>query len=472
MLQFSSLRNKVAIYFNFDEFKTTFGKEIVGGIVTAISMLYIFSVEPNILKNAPSINSGEPNMAVGGIFIATAITAFLGSFIIGLVSKLPLAMAPGLGINAIFTFNIAQGSGQIGYQGALIAVMISSIIFVIVSATKLRTIILSSITYNLKKIITIGIGFFIAYIGLSDIGFVQIQNGLPVAQISQLKETYPSVLLGFFVLALVLIFHFKKITGGVIIAVLAGLIISLIIGNVSNDPDLQNQFSHWNGWSYAQFSGFKSNLSSTYQAFANSKIWTSPIFYLGVCITFIVSFFDASGTLYGIGNQINTLTDKDIKIKGSAFIGDSLGGLANGFVGTSFNTAFIESSTGVAYGARTGFSSICASLVLASSIILFPIFQLIKVNITGGILIYVGFLMMHQIRSIDWEEPEHLLACFLIILICVVTYSITNGIAVAFLGFSLACLINKKTDKISWLTLMLDIIFISYFIGLAFLQGT
>ena len=190
------------------------------------------------------------------------------------------------------------------------------------------------------------------------------------------------------------------------------------------------------------------------------------------CITFIVSFFDASGTLYGIGNQINTLTDKDIKIKGSAFIGDSLGGLANGFVGTSFNTAFIESSTGVAYGARTGFSSICASLVLASSIILFPIFQLIKVNITGGILIYVGFLMMHQIRSIDWEEPEHLLACFLIILICVVTYSITNGIAVAFLGFSLACLINKKTDKISWLTLMLDIIFISYFIGLAFLQGT
>ncbi len=466
--------NKIRGFFRFQDVQATFKKEFLGGIVTALSMIYIFALEPGILSGAKSINAGAQNMQFGGIFIATAITTFTGTIIMGLISNMPVALAPGMGLNVIFTFNIANGPGHLGYEGALITVMFSAVIFTIITICKLRYYILQTISPNMRKIIGLGVGFFIAYVGLADIGFVaQTPGGVPAAKLANLSKNWPSILMGVFVFSLILIFSFqKKIPGSIFIALVIGIILSVILGNTITNPAIKNQFSVWKGWSYNNFSGFKSNLSSTFSQFGKAKVWISPTFYISILILAIISFFDATGTLYSVTNQIADSTGTKYEVTHKALIGDSVGGFINGFIGVSNSTTYIESTTGVAEGARTGFSSLVTAMVFAIAVPLYPLFALVTINVSGGILIYIGVLMMRQIDQIEWKEPEYLVAGFTTIITTVVTYTITTGFAVGFLMFSLACAAQRKWHKLNITTLILDIIFVGYFVSFAFLQNS
>lgn len=217
-------------------------------------------------------------MNFGGIFIATAIATFVGTVIMGLSANFPVGLAPSMGLNAV---------------------MISALLFCLVSATKIRILIMQSIPQSMKLAISAGIGFFIAYIGFKDIGLVSASDsGLPIASLSQLKNTWPLILIGVAILSLIFILYFKKIPGAIAIAILCGLVISLIIGNVGKSEFIKANFAHWINWSYSDFSSWKINFSNTYHAISNPKIWTSPTMYIAIFVFLFVSFFDTTGTLY------------------------------------------------------------------------------------------------------------------------------------------------------------------------------
>lgn len=460
---------KVKQFFKFDSLNTTFKKEIIGGLTTFLSMVYILSVQPSILSGAPSIDPSQGNMHFGGIFIATALTAFIATMIMGLSANMPLGLAPSMGLNAVFTFNVAKNG--IGYEGALIAVMFSAILFCIVSTTRIRLSIINSIPQSMKLAIGAGIGFFIAYIGLKDIGLVNTgADGLPTASLGILKQNWPLILMGIFVLILIFTLHFKKVPGAIAIAIVIGLIISLIVGNVGKSDFLKNNFAHWTGWTYSDFGSWNTNLSNTYHAFINPKIWSSPTMYIAIFVFLFVSFFDTTGTLYSISHQITELSGKTYHISRNALVADSIGTLSGSLIGSSPVATYVESTTGVSQGARTGFSSVIVAVMFLFAIVLYPIFKLITPCICGAALIFVGTLMVQQLKEIEWVKPEICISSFLTILTMVVTYSITNGIAVGFLAFTLISILNKKYQEIHIITYILDVLFIVYFISYAFVQ--
>ncbi|AGM25396.1 NCS2 family permease [Spiroplasma chrysopicola] len=475
------ITKQVKKFFKFDELKTTFKKEIIGGLTTFLAMIYILSVQPSMLSVANDINfPGDPshNMAFGGIFIATAIAAFLSTLIMGLSANMPVGLAPGMGLNAIFTFNVANNG--VGYQGALISVMISSILFCIISATKVRIIIINSIPKSLKLAIGAGIGFFIAYLGLHNIGLVGdtavtpggsiVNGGLPIAALGDLKTNWPIILLGLGVLILILILHFKKVPGAIAIAIFAGLAVSILVGNLGTSDFIKQNFSHWTGWSYDDFSGFTGNIKSTFAEFTNREIWTSPIMYISIFVFLFVCFFDATGTLYSISEQISEQTGNKYQLNSRALLADSTGTLIGGVLGCSPVTTFVESTTGVSQGARTGFSSIITALMFLVAIALFPVFKLITPAIVGAATIFVGSLMIMQIKDIEWLKPEFAISAFFTIIIMIVTFSITNGIAVGFIFYAIVSLICNKGKGVGIPIYVLDLFFIGYFIAFAFVQ--
>lgn len=460
-------KKEISKFFKFDNFNVTFKKEIIGGLTTFLAMVYILSVQPSILSNAPSINVNN-GMQFGGIFISTAIAAFIGTIIMGLSANMPVGLAPGMGLNALFTFNIANNG--IG-EGALIAVMISSILLCLISATKIRMLIIESLPSSMKLAIGSGIGFFIAYIGFKNIGLVDITaSGLPIASLTNLKTNWPLILMGFFVLSIIFILYFKKIPGAIAVAILCGLIISLIVGNIGNTDFIKNNFAHWTGWSYADFSSWKTNLSNTYTAIVNPKIWSSPTMYIAIFVFLLVSFFDATGCLYSITHQINQQTNSNYELNRKALIADSFGTLSGSLIGCSPITSYIESSTGMAQGARTGFSAIITGVMFLIDIVIYPIFKLITPCVSGAVLIFVGSLMIKQLVNIEWKNVEISIAAFFTIIIMIITYSITDGIAIGYLTYTLVSLINKKYKDIHIITYILDIMFIGYFIAYAFVQ--
>ncbi|AHF57266.1 NCS2 family permease [Spiroplasma eriocheiris] len=475
------ITRKISHFFQFDTFQTTFRKEIIGGVSTFLAMLYILSVQPQMLSSAPDVNhlnDASYNMSFGGIFISTAIAAFVATFIMGLSANTPVGLAPGMGLNAIFTFNVAKNG--IGYQGALIAVMISSLIFCVISSTKLRTLIIGAIPHSIKLAIGSGIGFFIAYLGLHNIGLVGdnavskggviYNGGIPVAELGNLKTNWPVILMGLGVLILIFILHFKKIPGAIAIAIIVGLGVSLIVGNVVNNDFIKANFSHWTWWSYHDFDGFSNNIKSTFTAFGNSKIWTSPVLYVSIFVFLFVEFFDSTGTLYSVTKQISDQSGIKYELRPRSLIADSVGAIVGGVLGTSPVTTYVESTTGVSQGARTGFSSLVIGTLFLISIVLFPIFRLITPAIAGAATIFVGTLMIVQIKDIEWLQPELGIGAFFTIIMMIVTFSITNGIAVGFISYTIVGLINKKYRDIHIVTYILDILFIGYFIAYAFVQ--
>ncbi|AHI52689.1 NCS2 family permease [Spiroplasma culicicola] len=462
--------SRIARFFGFSNLKTTFKKEIIGGISTFLSMVYILSVEPSILGNANSV-TGEGTMNAGGVFVATALASFIATFVMGLSANVPIALAPSMGMNAMFSYNVANQG--IGFEGALIAVMISSIIFCIMSITKLRATLIKSLPKSLHLAIGVGIGFFIAYVGISNIGWVETSNGLPVADFSDFKLNYPGIILGTIVLFGSIILFYKKFFAPVIVMMLGGFIVAVILANTVDNEAIQNSFgsAKWvkGQWDYSEFKGFFTNISDTYKQFINPELWNKPTMYISIFIFIILNFFDATGTLTSINIELNREAQMDRKIPNRALIIDAGSTVMGSALGVSHLACYSESCVGISQGARSGFSNIIVSLGFLLSLALFPIFKMMPSAVTGAATAFIGTVMMKSIIDIEWAKPEVGLSAFFMILFMIITYSIANGIVIGIIAYTVGAIAVGKTKEVHPMIWVLDFVFIIYLVAYAFI---
>lgn len=452
------LKEKIAKFFNFQGNDTNYSKEIRGGIITFLAMCYILAVNPSILSA-----SGMPSNAV---FIATALSAGLTTILMGVFAKLPFALASGMGLNAFFAFTVC---GVMGYswQFALTAILVEGLIFIILSLTGVREAIFKSIPQNLKYAVSIGIGLFIALIGLLNANIVVKDPSTALAHFNfqggDFNTTGITVLIAIIGIVFTAILVNKKVPGGLLWGILGtwGLgMICQVIGVYIPNPDA--------GF-YSLFPNFSEmtnlgDLKTTFMKFDLSAI-ANPQFWFVVFAFLFVDIFDTLGTLTGCAIEGNML-DKDGNLPGAkkALLTDAIGTTLGACLGTSTVTTFVESSSGIAEGARTGFASIVTGLLFILALVLSPVFLAIPSFATAPALILVGcFMMKSSAKQIDWDDFSEAIPAFMVMIMMPFAYSIATGIAYGFVTYTLINLIFGNRKKVNWIMIVLSILFIIKF---------
>lgn len=425
-------------YFQFKELGTSYRQETIGGLTTFLAMAYILVVNPNILS--------ESGMDWNAVFVATAVSAAIGCFIMGIFAKYPLALAPGLGLNAFFTFNVVLGYGHT-WQHALAAVFISSLFFLILTLTGLREKLINAIPMELKLAVGAGIGLFIAFIGFKSAGIV-VDNPDNLLAIGDL--TQPSVLVAIFGIIIIVILMVLGVRGAVFIGMILTAIVGMIFG-VIKTPDA--------------FVSTPPSISPTFGALFSS--FSDPEFYtlsmLGAILTFLfVDFFDNAGTLMAVANQAGFVKDNKLPRAGRALISDSIASMIGSIFGTSTVTSYIESSSGVAAGARSGFASLVTGVLFLLALFFSPVLSVITGVVTGPALIIVGVLMVASLGEIEWNKFETAVPAFLTMVMMPFTGSIATGIAVGFLFYPITMVLKGRTKEVHWLMYIFAIIFLVF----------
>ena len=450
--------------FHLKENHTDVKTEVMAGITTFMTMAYILAVNPNILSAS--------GMDRGSVFTATALSAFIASCLMALLSNYPFVLAPGMGLNAYFTYTVVLGMGY-SWQQALAAVFAEGIIFILLSLTNVREAIFNSIPMNLKHAVSVGIGLFIAFIGLQNAKIV-VGNDSTLVSIFSFKSsvaegTFSSqgitvllALIGILVTAILLAKDVKgSILWGILITWVLGIICQLTHLYVPN-ADL--------GY-YSLLPDFSSGISVPSMAPTFMKMDFSIVFSLDfVVIMFaflFVDMFDTLGTLIGVASKADML-DKDGKlpnIKG-ALLSDAVGTTVGAICGTSTVTTFVESASGVAEGGRTGLTSIVAGILFALSLLLSPIFLAIPSFATAPALIVVGYLMLTSVTKIDFSDMTEAIPCFIAIIAMPFMYSISEGISMGVISYVVINLITGKAKekKISALMYVLAVLFVLKYI--------
>ena len=450
--------------FHLKENHTDVKTEVMAGITTFMTMAYILAVNPNILSAS--------GMDRGSVFTATALSAFIASCLMALLSNYPFVLAPGMGLNAYFTYTVVLGMGY-SWQQALAAVFAEGIIFILLSLTNVREAIFNSIPMNLKHAVSVGIGLFIAFIGLQNAKIV-VGNDSTLVSIFSFKSsvaegTFSSqgitvllALIGILVTAILLAKDVKgSILWGILITWVLGIICQLTHLEVPN-ADL--------GY-YSLLPDFSNGISVPSMAPTFMKMDFSIVFSLDfVVIMFaflFVDMFDTLGTLIGVASKADML-DKDGKlpnIKG-ALLSDAVGTTVGAMCGTSTVTTFVESASGVAEGGRTGLTSIVAGILFALSLLLSPIFLAIPSFATAPALIVVGYLMLTSVTKIDFSDMTEAIPCFIAIIAMPFMYSISEGISMGVISYVVINLITGKAKekKISALMYVLAVLFVLKYI--------
>ena len=450
--------------FHLKENHTDVKTEIMAGITTFMTMAYILAVNPNILSAS--------GMDRGSVFTATALSAFIASCLMALLSNYPFVLAPGMGLNAYFTYTVVLGMGY-SWQQALAAVFAEGIIFILLSLTNVREAIFNSIPMNLKHAVSVGIGLFIAFIGLQNAKIV-VGNDSTLVSIFSFKSSVAEgtfspqgitvllALIGILVTAILLAKDVKgSILWGILITWVLGIICQLTHLYVPN-ADL--------GY-YSLLPDFSSGISVPSMAPTFMKMDFSIVFSLDfVVIMFaflFVDMFDTLGTLIGVASKADML-DKDGKlpnIKG-ALLSDAVGTTVGAMCGTSTVTTFVESASGVAEGGRTGLTSIVAGILFALSLLLSPIFLAIPSFATAPALIVVGYLMLTSVTKIDFSDMTEAIPCFIAIIAMPFMYSISEGISMGVISYVVINLITGKAKekKISALMYVLAVLFVLKYI--------
>ena len=450
--------------FHLKENHTDVKTEVMAGITTFMTMAYILAVNPNILSAS--------GMDRGSVFTATALSAFIASCLMALLSNYPFVLAPGMGLNAYFTYTVVLGMGY-SWQQALAAVFAEGIIFILLSLTNVREAIFNSIPMNLKHAVSVGIGLFIAFIGLQNAKIV-VGNDSTLVSIFSFKSsvaegTFSSqgitvllALIGILVTAILLAKDVKgSILWGILITWVLGIICQLTHLYVPN-ADL--------GY-YSLLPDFSSGISVPSMAPTFMKMDFSIVFSLDfVVIMFaflFVDLFDTLGTLIGVASKADML-DKDGKlpnIKG-ALLSDAVGTTVGAMCGTSTVTTFVESASGVAEGGRTGLTSIVAGILFALSLLLSPIFLAIPSFATAPALIVLGYLMLTSVTKIDFSDMTEAIPCFIAIIAMPFMYSISEGISMGVISYVVINLITGKAKekKISALMYVLAVLFVLKYI--------
>lgn len=435
--------------FHLNEKKTNVKTEVIAGITTFLAMAYILAVNPIIL--------GDAGMDVHSVFMATAISAGIASIVMGIVANYPVSLAPGMGVNALFTYTVVLTMGHT-WEAALAAVFVSGIIFLLISVTGVRKMIINAIPQQLKLAIGAGIGFFIAFVGLKNAGII-VANESTFVGLAKLNE--PTVLLAVFGIVITVALVAKKVPAGVFIGMLITAIVGLVCGmmGMENMPTLPSEFitTDFNMVTFGAFA----------QGFVD--LFKDPFNCFIVLFSFLfVDFFDTAGTLVAIGNRCGLINDDGELIDAEkALLSDAIGTVAGAVLGTSTVTSFVESTSGVEVGGRTGLTSCTTGILFFLSILISPIVLSVATNaVTAPALVVVGVLMAQQLGGINWEEFEFTAAGFVTVITMVLTYSISNGIALGFITYGVAMIATGKAKDVSKIIWILDIVFIFYFYSL------
>ena len=450
--------------FHLKENHTDVKTEVMAGITTFMTMAYILAVNPNILSAS--------GMDRGAIFTATALSSFIATCLMALLSNYPFVLAPGMGLNAYFTYTVVLGMGYT-WQQALSAVFAEGIIFILLSLTNVREAIFNSIPMNLKHAVSVGIGLFIAFIGLQNAKIV-VGNDSTLVSIFSFKSsvaegTFSSqgitvllALIGVLVTAILLA---KNVKGGI----LWGILITWILGILCQLTHLYVPNADL-GY-YSLLPDFSNGISVPSMMPTFMKMDFSIVFSLDfVVIMFaflFVDMFDTLGTLIGVASKADML-DKDGKlprIKG-ALLSDAVGTTVGAMCGTSTVTTFVESASGVAEGGRTGLTSLVAAVLFGLSLLLSPIFLAIPSFATAPALIVVGYLMLTSVTKIDFNDMTEAIPCFIAIIAMPFMYSISEGISMGVISYVVINVITGKAKekKISLLMYILAVLFILKYI--------
>ena len=424
-------------FFKLKERGTTVRNEVIGGITTFLAMAYILAVNPGML--------GESGMGFGPVFTATAISAAVASLCMAFFANLPVALASGMGLNAFFTYTVVFGMGC-SWQFALTAVLIEGILFILLSVFGVREAIINSIPATMKKAVAVGIGLFICLIGLSNAGLASSSTGTIIGFVN---FNVPSALVAIIGLFITIALYVLKIPG----AVLLGIIITTIIGipfGVTTIPE--------------NFKIFSVPEAPHLFAFEWTNVFTLKFFV--VFFTFLFTdLFDTIGTLMGVTEQAG-LVDKDGNIPNAkgALLADAVGTVAGACLGTSTVTSYVESSAGVAAGARTGLASVVTAILFIVALFFTDLFAIIPSAATAPALIFVGYLMMKPVMKIDFEDPTEGIPAFITIMVMPFSYSISKGIAFGVISFVFCKLFSKKAKDVSIITWILAVVFVAYFV--------
>ena len=420
--------------FHLSEQGTTVKREILAGLTTFVSMAYILFVNPSIL--------GAAGMDKGAVFTATALSAILGSVLMAFLANYPIAVAPGLGDNAFFTFSVVLGMG-ISWQKAMAGVFIASVLFTILSFLKVREIVIDAIPKDLKLAMAAGIGIFIAFVGLQGGGLV-VASKTSLVEIGSLAvPTTWLTIFGIFVIAILMT---KKVPGSIFIGLVSTALLGLITGLIkmpvniiSLAPSMKPTFGV--GISYLP-------------SVMDPQMWAVVLIFL------LVAFFDTAGTLIGLAQQAGIIKDNKMPRIGQALMADSVSMLAGSVMGTTPTAAYVESSAGIAIGGKTGLTSLTVSILFVFSMFFSPLLTVVTNQVTAPALIVVGVLMASSLREIDWGKFEIAMPAFLTIVGMPLTYNISYGIAFGFLTYPILMFAAGRRKEVNYIMWILLFVFV------------
>ena len=415
-------------FFKLKERGSTVSKEIVGGITTFLAMAYILAVNPGILS--------ATGMSFGSVFTATAISSAIATLVMAFVANLPVALAPGMGLNAFFTYTVVLQMGC-SWQFALTAVLIEGLIFILLSVFGVREAIVKSIPESLKKAVSVGIGLFIALIGLANAGIASSSTGTIIGFVN-FNLTNATALVAIIGLVVTIVLYVIKVPG----SILLGIIITTIIGipfGVTVIPENFKPFS-----------------------IPEAPYLFKLDFIVIICAFLFVDMFDTLGTLMGVAEQSNLKDEKgNIKNCKEALLADSVGTVVGACLGTSTVTSFVESSSGVAAGAKTGLASLTTAILFLISLFFSGLFGLIPSAATAPALIFVGYLMMKSVTSIKFDDPTEGIPAFVTIMTMPFAYSISKGIMFGVIAYVICKVAGKKLKDIPVVTWILALVFVA-----------
>ena len=438
-------------YFEFDKLGTNYRREIIGGLTTFLAMAYILIVNPLMLSlDGITGIPEEMRMDKGAVFVATALAAAVGSLFMGLIARYPIGLAPGMGLNAFFAFSVVLGMG-IPWQTALTGVLFSGLIFIVLSLSGLRETIINAIPAQLKYAVGAGIGLFITFLGFQNANII-VADSNTLVTLGDL--TKGPTLLAIFGLVITVIMMVRKIKGAIFYGMITTTIVGMIFGLI-NLPD--------------KIVSSVPSVAPTFGA-AFEAIFQDPgsLFttqFLVIVITFLfVDFFDTAGTLVAVANQAGLMKDDKLPRAGKALLADSMATVTGAVFGTSTTTSYIESTAGVAAGARTGFASIVTGVLFLLALFFSPLLFVITSEVTAPALIIVGVLMASALGDIDWKRFEIAVPAFFTIIAMPLSYSIATGIAIGFIFYPITMIVSGRGKEVHPIMYGLWFIFVLYFI--------
>ncbi|MCT3049369.1 NCS2 family permease [Leuconostoc mesenteroides] len=431
----------IAHYFKLDELNTSVRTEFIAGLTTFASMAYILFVNPTVL--------GAAGMDKGAVFTATAIASAVATIFMGVVALYPIAIAPGLGVNAFFAYSVVIGMG-VKWETAMAGVFVAALIFLVLTFFKIREKIINIIPQNLKLAIASGIGLFIAFIGLHDAGLI-VANKDTMVSLGHLSS--PTSLLSIFGIIVTFILMSRKTPAGIFIGMILTSLAGILTGLIKLPSAIISPAP---------------SLAPTFGAGVMHVGDINSLQLVTVVITFlIVTFFDTAGTMIGLATQAGFMKNNEMPRAGRALMADAVGMTVGAVIGTSPTSAYVESSSGIAVGGRSGLTSVFTGIFFLFALLFSPLLSVVTSQVTAPALVVVGVLMAKNLRLIDWEDLAIAAPAFLIVIGMPLTYSISDGIALGFILYPITMIATGRIKKVHPLMYVLAIMFIAFLMIIA-----